>query len=65
MVNQFPTQTPGTVFRSTVTNGFVSDAEIFCTSTCSEIFVILIVLDRIKYRRSSVRCFFGLAFVKG
>ena len=53
-----------TVFRSTVTNGFVSDAEIFCTSTCSEIFVILIILDRIKYRRSSVRCFFGLAFVK-
>ena len=33
-------------------------------STCSEIFVILIVLDRIKYRRSSVRCCFGLAFVK-
>ena len=38
--------------------------EIFCTSTYSEIFVILIVLDRIKYRRSSVRCCFGLAFVK-
>ena len=64
MVNQFPTQTPGTVFRSTVTNGFVSDAKIFYTSTYSEIFMILVVPDCIKYRRSSVRCFFGLAFVK-